>query len=99
MLGHLSFHNLRVMAALGILPKKLLKAKIPKYSYYMHVSTTKKTWRSRRRNGKRKIIPANAPGDCVSVYTVEFRTPGFVAQLKGMLTKRRYKFATMFKDH
>ena len=31
-LGNLSFHKLRVMAALGILPKRLLKAKIPKCS-------------------------------------------------------------------
>ena len=39
----------------------------------------------------------NAPVDCVSVDVMESRTPRFVAQLKVTLTKRRYKFDTMFK--
>ena len=34
----------------------------------------------------------------MSIDTMDSRTPGFVAQLKGLLTKRRYKHATMFKD-
>ena len=59
----------------------------------------KKSWMSRGINGQRKIIPAHAPVDCVSVDTMESRTPGFASQLKWMITKRRYKFATMFKDH
>ena len=30
---------------------------------------------------------------------MESRTPSFIAQLKEKLTKRRYKYATVFKDH
>jgi hypothetical protein len=33
------------------------------------------------------------------VYQVESSNPGFVAQLKVILTKRRYKYATVFVDH
>ena len=39
------------------------------------------------------------PGECVSVDQLESSTSGFVAQLKGRLTKRRYKCATVFVDH
>ena len=44
-------------------------------------------------------MPAKSPGDCVYIDTMESRTPGFVAQLKGKLTTRRHKHATVFKDH
>eukprot|EP00957_Ditylum_brightwellii_P037407 2830731-Ditylum_brightwellii.AAC.1 len=35
-----------------------------------------------------------APGACVLVDQLESTTPGLVAQLKGILTNRRYKSAT-----
>ena len=88
-LGHLSFYKLRVMAALGILPKRLLKDKVPKCSSCIYGSMMNKAWKSRGKDGQRKIIPANAPRDCASVDDKESRTPGFVAQHIVMLTKIR----------
>ena len=38
------------------------------------------------------------PGQIVSVDQLESPTPGFIAQLKGTLTKQRYKYATVFVD-
>lgn len=44
-------------------------------------------------------MPTKVSGDYISVDTIESRTSGFVAQLKERLTRRRYKFTTIFKDH
>jgi len=35
----------------------------------------------------------------VSVYSFELSTAGFTAQLKGILTIKRYRIATVFIDH
>jgi hypothetical protein len=46
-----------------------------------------------------KTLVVTGPGDCVSVDQLESSTPGFVAQLKGILTKIRYTCATVFVYH
>ena len=38
------------------------------------------------------------PGQVMSVDQFESSTPGFVAQIKGILTTQRYKYATVFVD-
>ena len=38
------------------------------------------------------------PGQVVSVDQLKSTTPGFVAQLKGLLTTQRYNYATIFVD-
>ena len=38
-------------------------------------------------------------GECVSVDQLESYMPGLIAQLRGTLTKARYKAATVFVDH
>ena len=48
---------------------------------------------------RKNIHLVQNPGDCISINTMESRTPGFIGQLKERLTKRRYKYATVFKDH
>jgi hypothetical protein len=40
-----------------------------------------------------------ADGDCVSIDQLESPTLGFIAQLKGALTKKRYRAAMVFVDH
>ena len=39
------------------------------------------------------------PGQCASVDQLESRLPGFIAQLKGKLTNKRYNTATIFIYH
>ena len=38
------------------------------------------------------------PGQIVSVNQFESLTPGFIAQLRGNLTKQRYRYATISID-
>jgi len=40
-----------------------------------------------------------APGQCFSADQMESTTAGFIAQMNGRITKRRYKYATVFTDH
>jgi hypothetical protein len=58
---------------------------------------TKRPWKSK--GAAKKLFVATKPGQCVSVDQMESTIPGFLAQLKGRITGRRYCFATVFVDH
>jgi hypothetical protein len=45
------------------------------------------------------LVPITMSGGCILVDQLESLTPGFIAQIKGILTTKRYKAATMFVDH
>ena len=45
------------------------------------------------------MFKATKPGQCVSVNQMISTQVGFSAQLKGRLTKQRYRAATIFVDH
>jgi len=98
-LGHLSFARLRILALLGTIPRKLLTVKAPKCAGCMYGAMTRRPWRTRGTQNKNKLRVATAPGECVSVDQLESPVQGFIAQLKGKLTKRRYGAATIFVDH
>ena len=101
-LGHLSFKLIKAMAELGLLPKKLAKAPILKCVGCMFAAMTKKPWRTKGRNtGGQvgRILKITSPGQCVSVIMLESRQVGFIAHMKGRLTKKRYRYATVFVDH
>ena len=59
---------------------------------------TKVPWRGKEDQTK-QIFVATAPGQCVSVDQMISTQVGFVAQLKGKLTTKRYRAATIFVDH
>ena len=96
-LGHMSFHKLKAMAKIGILPRRLANVNIPKCASCYFGKMTRKPWRTKMQ--PRRILPCTRPGQCVSVDQMESSTTGFVAQLKGRLTTRRYRVATIFVDH
>ena len=98
-LGHLSFIKIRLMALLDILPRRLSTVKPPKCAGCIYGAMNKRPWRTKSLQSKREIFKAKIPGDCVSVDLLESTTPGFIAQLKGGLTKQRYRAATVFVDH
>ena len=98
-LGHLSFARLRILALLGIIPRRLIHVKSPKCAGCIYGAMTKRPWRTKAQQNKQKIRSVTRPGDCVSVDQLESTTPGFIAQLKGKLTKQRYRAATVFVDH
>eukprot|EP00590_Aulacoseira_subarctica_P001421 CAMPEP_0172414700 /NCGR_PEP_ID=MMETSP1064-20121228/1332_1 /TAXON_ID=202472 /ORGANISM="Aulacoseira subarctica , Strain CCAP 1002/5" /LENGTH=1323 /DNA_ID=CAMNT_0013151491 /DNA_START=262 /DNA_END=4233 /DNA_ORIENTATION=+ len=98
-LGHLSFARIKHMAKLGILPKKLATVKPPMCSSCQHAKAKKKPWRSKatQRHIYKQVI--DKPGECVSVDQLESSVPGLIGQMKGILTKQRYRVATIFVDH
>ena len=81
----------------GTLPKHLAKVKPPPCPACLSGKATRKPWRTR--GAYREIIKATKPGECTSCDQLKSTTPGFMGLLKGQPTKRRYKAATVFKDH
>jgi len=97
-LGHLAFSRVQHMAHLGLLPRRLQKAKIPFCSGCIYGKMTRRPWRTK---GMYRQTPriVTKPGECVSVDQLESSAPGFIAQLKGIPTVKRFKAATVFVDH
>ena len=95
--GHLSFSKLRAMARRGEVPMRLAACESPMCAACKYGKATCKPWRTKSKNRKVKVV--TSPGECVLVDQMESRAVGFVAQLKGTLTKGRYQVATIFVDH
>ena len=99
-LGHLPYKKLKILAVMGLIPKRILNVKPPKCAGCIFGKMTKRPWRTKAtvKQGL-GIFKATKSGQCVSVDQMESTEDGFVAQLKGKLTRRRYKYATIFVDH
>ena len=86
------------MATVGLFPKIIVTAPIPKYSGCMFAAMTKKPWRNKgaaiRHLGRKKNI--TRPRQHVSVGQLESPQVGFIAKLKGVPTKKRYRYTTIF---
>jgi hypothetical protein len=65
----------------------------------MNGAMTKQPWRTKAQQDNSKIKSVTRPGDCLSIDQLESPTPGFVAQLKGALTKKQYQAAMILVDH
>ena len=98
-MGHFLFIQIRLLAVLGILPRKLLKVKPPKCSGGLYGAMTNHPWRTKSASKRFSIQKASAPVEFISVYQIEYSTPGFIVQLKGKPTKHRYCAATIFLDN
>lgn len=79
--------------------KKLLKVQPPRCAGCLYGSMTRRRWTDFPRNNRSGLRTANRPGDIVSVDQLESTTPGFIAHLRGNLTKNRYTAATIYVDH
>ena len=84
------------MASQGDLPKRLATVIPPFCAACKYGKQTKRPWRTKGPQGH--IRTTTQPGQVVSVDQLESTTPGFVAQLKGLLTTQRYHYATIFVD-
>jgi hypothetical protein len=60
---------------------------------------TKVLWRGKEGASNHTVFVATAPGQIVSVDQMISTQVGFIAQLKGALTKKRYIAATVFINH
>ena len=96
-LGHISFAKMQEMAKQGTIPSKFAKCKVPACAACLYSKATKKGWRSKPEKGhKPKVI--TTPGRVISVDQMVSPAPGFVAQIVGILTRKRYKYATVYVD-
>jgi hypothetical protein len=98
-LGHLSFQKLKQLALNGKISKKLSKLKPPKCAGCLFGAMTKLPWCSKETALSHKIFVPTKPGEIVSVDQMESTEVGFFAQLKGSLTKKRYRYCTVCVDH
>ena len=90
------------MVELVLLPKNLAKAPIPRFSCCIFAAMTKKPWLSKGSNTGGQvgqITKITRPGRCVSVYMLESPQVGFIAHMKGRLSNKRYRYATVFVDY
>jgi hypothetical protein len=95
-LGHISFSRLKIMALKGDIPKRLASCRVPMCAACQYGKLTRKPWRTKEKPSHSR--PITAPGQSVSVDQLESVTPGFYAQMKGWLTAKRYRAATVFVD-
>jgi hypothetical protein len=98
-LGHLTFAKLKQLALNGEIPKKLAKIKPPKCAGCLFGMMTKIPWRGKETKASHEVFIATKPGECISVDQMASTEVGFFAQMKGKLTKRHYRCATIFVDH
>ncbi len=98
-LGHLPFSNLKQLALNGEIPRKLDKARPPKCAGCLFGAMTKIPWRGRETKASHKIFVATKPGQRISVDQMTSTVVRFYAQMKGKLTKKRYRCARIFVDH
>ena len=96
--GHPGFRRLKAMARKGTIPKRLADCPNPVCAACLYGKAHK---RPKRTKAKAKHVPrpVSKPGDCVSVDVLVSATPGLIAQMRGFLTRQRYKYAAVFIDH
>ncbi len=98
-LGHLSFPKLKLLAKNGEIPCRLAKIPPLKCAGCLFGAMTKLPWRGKESKFSHEVFTATKPGECISVDHMVSTHMGYFAQLKGTLTKKRYRAASIFVDH
>jgi hypothetical protein len=98
-LGHLTFPKLKQLALNGKIPKKLAKVLPPKCAGCLFGAMTKLPWQGKETKANHEVFVATKPGECILVNQMTSMEVGSYTQLKGKLTKKRYKCTTVFVDH
>ncbi|CAJ1929171.1 unnamed protein product [Cylindrotheca closterium] len=83
------------MAKQGIIPRRLASVHPPTCSSCLFAKATRQ--QSRHKHWTEKTV-VKTPGQVVSVDQLISPTPGLVAQMTGILTKKRYTCATIYVD-
>jgi hypothetical protein len=98
-LGHLTFAKLKQLALNGKIPKKLATVTPPKCAGCLFGAMTKIPWRGKETKASHEVFITTKPGGCISLDQMASTEVGFFAQMKGKLSKRRYRCTTIFVDH
>jgi hypothetical protein len=80
-------------------PQEAGKLMPPKYSGYLFGTITKPPWCVKETKFSCKVFVAIKLGKCISVNKMTLTEVGFNVQLKGKLTKKRYRYAPVFVKH
>ena len=86
------FNIIKAMEEVGLLPKKLAEAPIPKCAGCIFSAMTKKPWLSKGKNTGDQVgqmTKVTRPGQCVYVDMLDYPQVGFIAHMKGRLAKER----------
>jgi hypothetical protein len=94
--GHVPMAKLQEMARQGMIPKRLSKCQVPVCTACAYGRATRTPWRTKGKQNRTRTI--TAPGQCVSIDQLVSPTPGYIAQLRGTPTRKRYQAATVFVD-
>jgi hypothetical protein len=86
--GHVSMKRLRRPAERGIFPKKIATCQTPILQSCIYGKMTRRPWRTKPALNIQKRTPVTKPGMVVSVDQLESPVPGFVAQMKGRITRK-----------
>ncbi len=78
--------------------QKLSKIMPPKCAGCLFGAMAKLPWQGKETKASHVFI-ATIPGEYISINQMMSTRVGFYAQLKGKLTKKHYKCATVFADH
>jgi phosphoglycolate phosphatase-like HAD superfamily hydrolase len=95
-LGHMSPDKIRILASQGLLPAQLAKCNVPMCTRCLFGKATRRPWRFKPAANKTSSKSVTTPGQIVSVDQLISSTPGLIAQLKGILTRKRYTVTTVF---
>jgi hypothetical protein len=95
--SHLAFSKLKQIALNGEIPQQLAKVKSPACVGCLFGAMTKVPWKGQETSSE--VFVATKAGQCVSVNQMILTQVGFITQLKGTLTKKRYTAATIFVDY
>ena len=96
-MGHMSFAKMQIMAKQGTIPAAFAKCEIPVCTACMFAKQTRRPWQSKQAKNYHIQKPTK-PGEVVSVDQMVSPTPGLIAQMTGMLTRKRYKYTTVYVD-
>jgi hypothetical protein len=97
-LGHESFSHLQWMAQSGVLPQRLATCRVPQCTACYYGKASQRPWREKGSAYRNKIASATVPGQIVSVDQMQSTVPGLVGQLKGIPTRQRYHYVTVFVE-
>lgn len=97
-MGHASFRKLQLLAMTGGLPKYLSNCRIPVCSSCMYAKMSRRPWRTKHSSKQLEVLKPTTPGEVVAVDHLISPTAGLIAQMTGILTKKRYTCATIFVD-
>ena len=97
-LRHMPFAKMRTLAQQGNIPKQYANCEVPLCSTCLYAKQTKRPWRQKPQKQPYKEKYKLTPGEVVSVDQMVSPTPGLIAQMTGILTTKRYKYATVYVD-